>query len=221
MSATATIVLLWLTFAGSHLLLSHVPVRSWLIARLGENPFRGLYSLVALGVFVPMVIFYFRHKHADGWLWRVPHTPATVWLVYVGMGVAFVLVVAALVRPSPAGVIPGDPRPRGAYRITRHPLLMGLGLFGLVHLVFNAARADVAFFGGFPVFALIGAMHQDRRKLTTDGARFRPFYEATPFVPFRGGGRLQGIRELLPVVLPLGVAVTVVVRWFHGSWFGG
>lgn len=220
MSPTVMILALWLGFAGSHLLLSSLPVRQRLVARLGEPPFRGLYSLVAFGFFVPLVMTYFQHKHADGWLWRVPRTPLVLWLVYVGMGLAFVLVVAALVRPSPAAVIPGDPRPHGVFRITRHPLLMGLALFGLLHLVLNSSRADVAFFGGFAAFSLVGAMHQDRRKLATDGARFRPFYEATPFLPFTGAGTLQGLRELFPVIVPLGIAVTLVVRWFHDAWFG-
>jgi uncharacterized membrane protein len=221
MSPTLMIVLLWLGFAGSHLLLSHVPVRQRLVERLGETPFRGLYSLVAFAFFIPLVVVYFRHKHAGEWLWSLPHTPALVWTVYVGMGIAFVLIVASLIRPSPAAVVPGDPQPSGVYRITRHPLLMGLGLFGLIHLPLNASTADVAFFGGYPLFAVVGAMHQDRRKLSTDGARYRAFYEATPFLPFTGRATWQGIREVLPTVAPVGVALTVVVRWFHGSWFGG
>jgi uncharacterized membrane protein len=220
MSPAARIALLWVAFAASHLVLSHVPVRRRLVARLGELPFRGLYSLVALGLFVPLVGTYFRHKHAGAWLWVLPPTPALRWGVYVGMGVALVLAVASLVRPSPAAVVPGDPVPRGAYRLTRHPLMMAFAIFGLVHLLPNGSTADVAFFGGFAVFAVIGALHQDRRKLATD-ARYRAFYEATPFVPFTGTDTLWGLRELLPVVAPLGVAATVVVRWFHAAWFGG
>ena len=65
------------------------------------------------------------------------------------------------------------------------------------------------------------AAHQDRRKLATEPARFRPFYEATPFFPFTGHATLQGLRELLPVVAPVGIAVAVVVRHFHAPWFGG
>src|SRR6185436_11432830 len=99
MSPTTMIVLLWLGFAGSHLLLSHLPVRQRLVARLGEPAFRGLYSLVAFAFFVPLVMVYFRHKHAGAWLWTVPRTPAVVWTVQIGMGLAFVLVVASLVRP--------------------------------------------------------------------------------------------------------------------------
>ena len=163
---------------------------------------------------------YFGHKHAGPWLWTLPLGPGLRWAIYAGMGLAFVLAVAGFIRPSPAAIIPGDPRPKGVYRITRHPLMMGIALFGMLHLLPNGSATDVAFFGGFPLFALIGAAHQDRRKLATD-PRFRGFYEATPFVPFTGSAALQGIRELLPAAAGIGILVTVVVRYFHTSWFGG
>src|SRR5437867_9532683 len=108
MSPTAVIVFLWLGFAGSHLVLSSVPVRRAMIARIGEPAFRGLYSLVAFAFFIPLVGTYFGHKHAGPALWALPLVPALRWAMYVGMGVAFVLVVASFVRPSPAGVVPGD-----------------------------------------------------------------------------------------------------------------
>src|SRR5439155_15777635 len=47
-SPTAQIVLLWLGFAGTHLVFSSLPVRQRIVARVGEGPFQGLYSLVAL-----------------------------------------------------------------------------------------------------------------------------------------------------------------------------
>jgi uncharacterized membrane protein len=221
MSPTLQVVLLWAGFAGSHLILSSRAVRGSLVARLGENGFRGLYSLFAFAFFVPLVWTYFANKHDGPWLWTVPHGPLVRGIVYVGMGVAFVLLVASFLRPSPAAIIPGNPEPYGVYRITRHPLLMALVIFGLVHLLVNGAASDVAFFGGFVVFTLIGARHQDARKLAEGTPGFRRFWEATPLVPFTGRDTLRGLRELSPVALVLGIGATVVVRWFHAAWFGG
>jgi uncharacterized membrane protein len=221
MSPTTRILLLWVAFAGSHLTLSSLGIRRRLIARIGENAFRGLYSLIALVIFVPLVWTYFGNKHAGTVLWSVPPGPALRWTLYVGMGTAFVLVVASFVRPSPAAVVPGPSEPRGVYLITRHPLLMGLALFGLVHLLPNGSTADVAFFGGFVVFTLIGAAHQDRRKLAEGAPGFREFYQATPFLPFTGRATVAGLRGLVPTVAAVGIAATIVVRWFHASWFGG
>jgi len=43
---------------------------------------------------------------------------------------------------------------------------------------------------------------------------------ATPFLPFTGGETLRGLREAAPAAV-IGVAATVVVRYFHAAWFGG
>jgi uncharacterized membrane protein len=221
MRATLLILALWIGFAGTHMALSSVGVRRSLVSRLGIGPFLGVYSLVAFAFFVPLVWTYFANKHAGPLLWSIPIGTPLRWALYAGMAVAFVLMTAGLVRPSPAGIVPGDPTPRGALRITRHPLFMGLGLFGLLHLVPNGNAADVAFFGGFPVFAVLGCRHQDQRKLVDGPPGFAAFHRETPFLPFAGAQTVRGISELGPVVILGGVLVTMVLRWFHPRWFGG
>ena len=221
MSPTAQVVLLWCGFAGTHLVLSSLPVRQRIVARISEGPFRGLYSLVAFVFFVPLVRTFFANKHAGRWLWVVERGAGLRWAMYVGMGLALVMLAASLVRPSPAAVVPGDPTPRGVYRITRHPLVMSIALFGALHLLPNGSTTDIAFFGGFIAFALAGAWHQDRRKLALDVPGFRAFYEATPFLPFTGRYTLRGLGELSPIVVGAGIAAAAVVRYFHAAWFGG
>jgi uncharacterized membrane protein len=98
---------------------------------------------------------------------------------------------------------------------------MALALFGLAHLLPNGSTADVAFFGGFVVFTLVGSWHQDRRKLATAGPAFRQFHDATPFLPFTGNQTVRGLRELPLAVAAAGIALTIAVRWFHPTWFGG
>jgi uncharacterized membrane protein len=215
------ITLLWLAFAGTHMGLSSLPVRQRLVARVGEAPFQGFYSLVAFACFVPLVWTFFRHKHAGRWLWVVQRGPALRWPMYAGMAVVFVLLVASFARPSPAAVVPGEARPVGVYRITRHPLLMAIALFGALHLLPNGSSTDVAFFGGSVAFALAGAWHQDRRKLALGTPGFREFHAATPFLPFTGRDTLRGLRELSPAVIAAGLVTAAVVRWFHPVWFGG
>jgi uncharacterized membrane protein len=221
MSPTFTIVVLWLGFAGSHMVMSSLRIRRGLVARLGDGPFLGLYSLVAFAFFVPLVRTYFAHKHAGPLLWSIAIGTPLLWAIYVGMGGAFILMVAGLLRPSPTSIVPGDATPRGAQLLTRHPLFMGLGIFGLLHLIPNGNAADVAFFGGFPVFTVLGCWHQDRRKLATGTAELRGFYQRTPFLPFAGSESARGIHELGRIVIVGGLVVTLVLRYFHPIWFGG
>ncbi len=221
MAPELEIALLWVAFAVTHMSLSSLPVRRRLVATLGEGPFQGLYSVVALAIFVPLVWIFFAHKHAGRWLWVIPRGPALRWPMYLGMGIAFVLMVASFVRPSPAGVVPGKARVEGVYRLTRHPLFMALAIFGALHMLPNGSAADVAFFGGLAAFALVGAWHQDRRKLALDVPGFRRFHAGTPFLPFTGREALRGLGELSPAVVAAGILTAALVRWFHPRWFGG
>ena len=50
----------WAVFTGSHLALSHPPIRGKLIDILGDDRFKGVYSLVAIGSFVPTTYLYIR-----------------------------------------------------------------------------------------------------------------------------------------------------------------
>jgi uncharacterized membrane protein len=215
------VALLWVAFAATHMALSSQRLRPRLVARLGSLGFQGLYSLIALAIFVPLIRLYFTSKHAGAALWTLPRGPLLTWTVYVGMAIAFILLVASFLRPSPAGMAPAETTPRGVHLLTRHPMVMAFVVFALVHLLPNGWAADVAFFGGFAVFALVGAAHQDRRKLDTGPPGYREFYEGTPFFPFTGRDTLRGLRELSPIAVVVGIGLAVVVRWFHAAWFGG
>lgn len=213
------VVLLWLAFAGSHMAFSSLALRPRLVRILGERGFLGLYSLVAFVTFVPLVWIYMANRHTGPLLWGNPLGPVSIWLVHVPMGLAFVLVVAGLAQPSPVALgAPGGP-PRGIHRVTRHALFMGLGVFGALHLIPNGFASDLAFFAGFPLFAIVGCWHQDRRKLKSEGEAFRNFVAHTPFLPFTGRETARGVRELPLWILALGIAVTVGLRWLHTPLF--
>jgi uncharacterized membrane protein len=218
--AAAAIVLLWLAFAVSHMGLSSARVRTRLIAAIGERAFLGVYSLVALATFVPLVWFYFAHKHEGPLLWYFGSDPVLRWIMYAGMALALSLVVAALLRPSPAAIAPGKAEVGGAYHITRHPMFMAVGIYGVLHLLVARVNAtELAFFAGFPLFAWAGCRHQDRRKLATGDEKFRRFHEETVFFPFTGPRALRGLREIrLPLVIGTGLAIGL--RVFHPRLFG-
>jgi len=218
--AALAIAALWITFGATHMLLSSQALRPRLVGALGDRAFLGVYSLVALAVFVPLVSVYFANQHAGPHLFYLGGLPGVRWIAYGMMGAAFALVVAGVARPSPASLSPGRPEPAGALRITRHPVFMATGLFGLAHLLSASVNAsELAFFAGFPFFALLGSWHQDMRKLASGDEAFRYFHDATPFLPFsRPGAVPLALREdAIPIVI--GIGVTFVVRYFHAALF--
>jgi uncharacterized membrane protein len=221
MGVVAAIFLLWVAFAASHMALSSLRLRPQLVEKLGALGFQAAYSTIALAIFVPLVMLYFDNKHAGPFLWWLGASPAVRWGMYALMAVALALVVGGATSPSPASLVPGKAEVKGLFRITRHPLLMGLAIFGMAHLL--AARvnaAELAFFGGFVIFTVVGCWHQDQRKLATLGDAYRHFYDETPFLPFTGPGAIRGLRER-PVAALLGAVVAGVLLHFHSRWFGG
>lgn len=220
--SVVAVLALWGLFAGTHAVLSSQGLRPRLVARLGEPAFLGVYSLVAFATFVPLVWSYLGGRHQGALLWALPIGTAGLWALYAGQAVAWTLVVAGLVSPSPATVgLPAERRPReprGVHRITRHPLFMGVGLAGLLHLPVNGFATDVAFWAGFPLFAWIGCAHQDRRKRESQSG-YAEWIAATPFLPFARAGALRGLRELSPFVIAAGVGLTVLLRLLHGPLF--
>lgn len=220
MSPTLAIVLLWLGFSVTHLVLASVRVQPKLERSIGALPFQGLYSIVALVFFVPLVAIYLYNRHDGPWLWSIAMGPVVLWSLYGVMAFALVLLANGTVAPSPASVMAGEPRARGVLRITRHPVVMSLVLFGLVHLVPNASSADVAFFGGFAAFGLVGAWHQDRRKLYHQTPGFAEFYASTSFLPFARADAWRGFSEVSPVATLLAIALTIGLRLLHAPLFG-
>ena len=214
MSPTLSIVLLWIAFTATHLGLASARVEPRLRTRLGDAAFLGLYSVVALALFVPLVTIYFGNRHAGPWLWSIQPGPVLRALLYLGMTLGMILAVGSLLRPSPASLVPNAPAEvRGVYRVTRHPLVLGLAVVWALHLIPNASTADVAFFGGFLLFSLAGARHQDLRKLASGDAKFRAFHASTSFLPFGRG--VGGLADLSLLVIGLGVIAALGARWLH------
>ena len=142
-------------FIAVHLIPSVVPLRAALIARLGPGPYRGLFSLVAAAGLV-LIVWGFA---------RAPFEPlyaAPAW----GRQVAMFAVPVALVLFAAANM------PTHIRAVLRHPMLLGLLLWAIAHLLSNGDLRSVVLFGGFAGFAaldLVSAMARDQR-LSTDKA---------------------------------------------------
>ncbi|MFQ5877297.1 MAG: NnrU family protein [Acidobacteriota bacterium] len=226
MGTVSKILVWWVLFGGAHFIGSSVPIRSRLIAAIGLWPFKALYSIVALATFVQLVRVYFADKHAGPLL----YAPAG-WLRAVAQVLMFpavVLLVQGLVTPGPTTTAGEAMRkgaePRGILRITRHPQNLAYALFGAAHCLVNPAAGDWLFFGGFVVFAVLSAIHQDRRTAAAGSEAAREFLARTSLVPF--GAILKRRQRLVPgefsvAALVVSAILFVALRLYHGAIFGG
>ncbi len=215
MTPELQILLLWWVFGGTHIWLSSLRTRAKWVERLGESRFIGVYSLIALAIFIPLNWIYFSHLHQGAMFWSVPRTDLLRWVMYLVNGTAFVLIVAGLIRPSASMMMVKDASVTGVLRITRHPLFMGVGLLSAMHLVPNGWATDVAYFGGMLAYLMIGLRHQDQRMLAERGDEFRSFYDATCFFPFMKGQVIPALKETPIWILALSVAAATGARLLH------
>ncbi len=131
MDPAMQVILWWVAFAGTHTLLTHPPIRSALVARLGTGPFQGLFSLVAFATFVPLVWTFFARRTSTAMpLTRLAQTPGIWWLTMILMFIAFELLVLAFARPNPLALTARKGSGAGGIlRVTRHPASLLHGKF--------------------------------------------------------------------------------------------
>jgi uncharacterized membrane protein len=219
MSAAYWIAFWWGMFAGTHLVLSSLPVRGKLIARLGEKGFVRLYSLIAFATFIPLVWVYFGNRHAGGVIWNLAAAPGVRPFAAALAVLAIALIVGGVLHPSPALVgMKQAWGARGLTRITRHPLFMGFALWALSHLLLNGFLTDVLFFGGTLAFSLAGAAHQDARKRVLEEERLGQFFAESSYWPFGAiiAGRNRIVwRELPWIALAIGAAAAIGIYALH------
>ena len=213
-------------FVATHLAISSSAVRPRLVAALGEQAYRGIYSLVAFATFGPLLYEFGFHKHSGPLLWYLRADAPIRWLAWLLMLAAFILFVASFINPNPVGI--GAPGTAGAphrtLKITRHPGFVAFALFGLAHMLMNGWAGDAIFFAMFPVIGIVGGIHQDQRKIRDLGASYRDFVAQTSFLPFAAlvSGRQRWTGADTPwAAIVIGVAVTVAVVVLHPLMFGG
>ena len=221
---TLTLIVLFSTlFVVTHLVLSHGSIREGLVKKIGQWPFRGLYSLISFLTLGPAAVLWWQNRHLGPVLWEMPFWPERICaglLVLFGFFLFFQL----LATPSPASMMPAKNEARGVLRITRHPMNMGISLWALAHLLANGAVGDVAFFGSFVVVGILGPYHMDARLKKTRGEDFIEFCKQTSVMPFSAilGRRNRLVFDELSFPLTLiAVVVFAVLTLFHSRFFGG
>jgi len=227
MENEALILLWWLLFGITHIGGSSLLVRGFFIRRLGLAGFKALYSVVALATFIQLCYVFFNDKHA-GLVLFVPDSGLKL-ATQVLMLLALIVLCQSLLTPSPmttAAELTGrfQGRARGIQRITRHPQNVAFGLFGFAHMLSNPFVGDWIFFGGFLVYGLLSALHQDRRTLISGRKEVQEFQAETSLLPFAAilaGKQRLALKEFNGIGLVLSILCFVVLRLLHRRMFGG
>ena len=159
------------------------------IEKVGVNTWRGMYSAVSLVGIVLIVAGYGAARGAPQVVWYPP-----VWLMHA----AILLTVASFILIA-AGFVPGT-RIRSK---VGHPMILGIKVWALAHLMANGMLADVILFGTFLIWSVV-AYASERRRDRKAG---------TDFVV----GPLT--RDVIAIIGGM-VAWTVFAMWLH-RWLIG
>ena len=130
--------------------------RTATIARVGEMPWKGIYSLLSIAGFVLLVIGYGAARQSPVVLFAPP-----AWTRHL----AALLTIPAFVLLA-AAYVPGN----AIKRAVGHPMMAGVKVWALAHLIANGTLADVLLFGTFLAWAVLGfiaARRRDRASGTT------------------------------------------------------
>lgn len=127
-------------FLGAHSV--RIFAASWrdgVVRRLGAGPWKGLYSLVSL-TGLGLIIFGYGHARGAAPLYDLP--PVLAHLTFALVPLGFICVVAAYWPANHIKLWLGD------------PMVFGVGLWALGHLLANATPAAMALFGAFLAWAI-------------------------------------------------------------------
>lgn len=155
----ATLIIGLVLFIGIHLLTAVPALRSPVVARMGEWPWKGVVALVSLLGLILAGRGYSRAGVEVVW----EPLPFGHELAAAMMPVATLLFVAAY--------LPGNIK-----RLTAHPMLWAVVLWGVAHLLVRGHWAAVVLFGGLGLYAL-AAMALARWRGVRPSALQRPVWQ--------------------------------------------
>ena len=179
-------------FLGVHLVPTSPELRDGLKERIGEVPYKVMFSLLSLIGFVVIVLGFHKlqlHPGKNPILWDPP-----TWTRHIAVALmlpAMILLVASVI-PS---------RIRTA---VRHPMLIAIKTWAFAHLIANGDLGALLLFGSFLAFAVY-----DRISVKKRGAQ-GPLGNATPSSP---------INDVIVVVV--GIALYAALLYGGHQWLIG
>ena len=136
-------------FLGAHTLTTQRELRGRLVASIGEGPYKIAYALVSVAG-LALIVWGFAHYRATDWIqvWTPPK--ALKHLNALLMLPAVILVAAAYIRGR-------------IYATLKHPMLAGVKLWAVGHLLANGDLGGIILFGSFLAWAVFDRISLKRR----------------------------------------------------------
>jgi len=128
--------------------------RAGLIDRLGENGYKGLFSLVSAAG-LALIVYGYGAARMDGPAILYDPPEWTRHLTMLLMVPVFILLIAAYV-------------PGRIKKVMRHPMLVAIKLWAFSHLLSNGDLASVLLFGSFLAYSVVDRISVKRRGLGGD-----------------------------------------------------
>lgn len=216
MTSMSLAAVFWL---GLHLVVAG-PLRSPVVDKLGERPFRIVFSLLSLAGLGWFVAAYRMAPYVPLW----PTTPAMGWLAFALVFLGFLLTVVGIGPMNPTDthaprMVDSKLPVYGITRVTRHPRLCGVSLWAIAHMLVNGHLAAFLMFGALLVTALNGMVSIDRKRRHTLGALWDDFEKQTSILPFAAilAGRTRfELAEFRLLQVAIAVVLFSSVFWLHG-----
>ncbi|MGE0045250.1 MAG: NnrU family protein [Hyphomonadaceae bacterium] len=175
-----------------HVGLSATGARALVVGRIGEGPYRGLFSLASAALLIWLGFAFVEiHRAPDHPLMTPLYAPPE-WGRYAAQGLtllAFLIGATGLLTLNPTtagleGALKREEPAKGMVRITRHPFLWAVAIWAAGHLLANGERFAVMMFGVFGLMALLGTRSIDRKSAARDPEHWAKFAAVTSNVPF-------------------------------------
>ncbi len=161
-----------------------------MVVRFGGQRFQIIYSLVSIAT-LGWVIWAFQTAPADAPLYD--GSSDWLWIIATVITLIASLLLAGSFIGNPA--LPGPPNaarmmtvrdPVGAMRVTRHPMMWGIALWGVSHMLIAPRPAVLILAGSMVFLAIGGSLGQDAKKRLLMGADWKAWENKTSFVPQLG-----------------------------------
>ncbi|MEW5754814.1 MAG: NnrU family protein [Pseudomonadota bacterium] len=170
-------------FFAVHLIPTAPALRRGLIAAFGAKAYQGFFVVGSLAGFVLLIWGMARAPVVEVW-----QTPA--WGRYAAAPLMLLAIYCLVAKDAPSNL----------KRYTRHPMLWGVTLWALAHLLNNGDQAALLLFGGFLLYALYDMWSANRRGAEKSTLRY----------PLAGEAKTAAIS----------LGVYAVLLWLHPYLFG-